>query len=412
MEAKLVALQRQSREQHALRNTFSRTIASRFFVDGSLARQKRLAETARRRQERLAEKTRLERLKGEWLRRQYEERKELEDKKREREMDRATRRLQAMSAEVIQAAWRRWSHDRLYWRLVHHAATLIQITLGEFCTRRRVRRHRAATRLRRWWRLVAWRRQRQRAANCITACVHRCVLRRRSRVFRMRWAAAVVVQRVWHGYWRMTTAAAAATIQRWARRKHHKKQIKRLASIYQHLRTIERMDASARVLQRRLGHAAVAQRIKADTAFRARLDAAKQPEVKSITMPSGTTEHRLREAAARETALKLEEARVLREIETLRQVSLPKATQRRNDERESLRRMRALESQRAAKDKHVELLRLRELEDQARRDIRLDMEKRWDQERREKIKLKTTKGATAPTLRQVLDSRLEVNDVR
>ncbi|KAH9184771.1 hypothetical protein AeNC1_013254 [Aphanomyces euteiches] len=407
MEAQIVVLQRQSRERHALRNTFSKTIASRFFMDGGLERRQRLVESARRRQKRLREKTELEHRKGEWLRRLYEDKKALEDKKRGREIDRATRRVQNQAATCIQAAWRQSYQTRLYWRLLHHAAALIQITMRDFTHRQHSKRFHASKTLQKWWRLLFFRLRHVHAARTICACIVRYTRRRRGQRFRLRWVAALVLQRVWRVYWGATQHAAAAVIQRIVRQKRQKKQMKRLASVYQHLKMIDRMNTSARVLQRHLGLRAVRRRLASDPAFQLAYRQAKQPTSSSLMRFSAdpATETRLQEATDREVELTSLKNNLLDQIATLKSHSIPKATKEREDERESLRRMRALEAQRVEKEKLDEMERVRSFEQQTRREIRMEMEKIFDQARRDKMK-----AAKAPAARgDLADSRVEVD---
>ncbi|RHY02693.1 hypothetical protein DYB25_011517 [Aphanomyces astaci] len=342
-------------------------------------------ESSHRRQERLRDKTQIEQRKGEWLRRTFEEKKQLEDKKRERDLDRSRRRLHNASAARIQRTWRRSYHKRLYWRLLNHAAALIQVAMRDYTLHQHAIRFQSAVTLQRWWHLVFFRRQRRTAQDRILNGMYRHVLQRRGRRFRLQLAAALIIQRTWMRYWHGIKAAAAATIQRCARRRQRKRQMKRLASIHLHLQTTERMDASARVLQRNMALWAVTARLVSDADFQRVLQLTKQPKGHSVVTDDVPHEG-LAKAAADEVKLQRLKATLLRDIDDLRRVRVPKATQQRNDEQESLRRLKALESQRLAKDKEREVERLRQVEDHTRRGIRWELEKQLDHQRRVKMK--------------------------
>ncbi|EQC34565.1 hypothetical protein SDRG_07890 [Saprolegnia diclina VS20] len=377
MEATLVRLQR--REQHGLRHTFSRAIAARFYADGSLERRRRVLACTQRRQARLQERARLEAWKSELLRRALDEKRELDDKRREREMDRAMRRLQHMSAEVIQSAWRRVYHGMLWRRLRDNAACLLQLAWRDFVQRRKQRRFRATRRIQRWWRRAV-------VVLCVRRVWHtwqRVVTTRQNARCRARaWQearAARCLQAQWRTYWQFIRDAAAMTLQRWARRKTRRQRVKRLASIYQHLQFLERMEASARRLQYVIGRHA------ARTRLRAVPTAAEKPRAVAAheICVDGTREAELGRTTIR---LRAEIARLEIEIARLRNDALPEAQAMRFDERERLRRLRVLEAQRLARESEANAQRKRDVEERKRREIRLELDKHWDLTRRQQGK--------------------------
>ncbi len=410
-----MSLQRQSRERHAIRRSFSTAIASRFYTDGSLARQKRVAECNRRRQERLKAKADVEWLKTESLRRAYEAKKELEERKREREMDRAQRRVRTMSAEVIQHAWRRVYHERLWRHLYYQAAVVIQTTLRAYLGRRHALCFCAARMIQQWW----VRTHRQRAQVAAASVLHRalrCFLHRHHiHIQKRKSHAAMLIQRAWTRYWRATREAAASTIQRWIRMKQRRGRKIRLARMHQHLQSVERMHRSATILQWSLGRYVAQCRVRRDAAFQRDMQARQHVAVTTAMKEkvAVTIEHGDKgddvwtHVHEREKHLKLEEARLRGLIKDLREVQIPQAQARRADERESLRRWKLLQVQWKEKEKAWEDEKKREAEEQVRRDIRLEMEKKWDADRRWKhMNMKKPETQTRAILRAI-DSRIE-----
>ncbi|KDO34234.1 hypothetical protein SPRG_22073 [Saprolegnia parasitica CBS 223.65] len=360
MEATLVRLQR--REQHGLRHTFSRAIAARFYADGSLERRRRVLACTQRRQERLQERARLEAWKSDMLRRALDEKRELDEKRREREMDRAMRRLQHMSAEVIQAAWRRVYHGMLWRRLRDNAACLLQLAWRDFVQRRKQRRFRATRRLQRWWR---------------RAIVDLC-LRRVWHTWQRVVAERQDARSQWRTYWHFIRDAAAMTLQR----------------IYQHLQFLERMEASARRIQYVVGRHVARKRLRAVQS------PAKTPRAVAAheICVDGTREVELCRTTVR---LRAEIARLEIEVARLRNDAVPQAQAIRFDERERLRRLRVLEAQRLARESEAIAQRKRDVEERKRREIRVELDKHWDLTRRQQGKGKGLEPARP-------DSRFEL----
>ncbi|OQR81282.1 hypothetical protein THRCLA_23406 [Thraustotheca clavata] len=394
MEAKLVHLQH--RHRHVLRHDFSRAIASRFYIDGSLERRHRLLECTRRRTERAQERARVERCKAALLQRAYEEMTEMEDKKRDREAKRAERRLHHLSAQVIQSAWRRVYHERLWLRLHENAAYLIQITFKDYLQKQKQKRFRAHRQLQRWWRSMRSIRQQVKAVCCLQRWFRFEKMKQRQALLNRQISAAKVLQHQWRVYWLSIQYAASIVIQRWLRQKRRRQQFKRLASIYQHLQSLERMTKSAQRIQYAVGRHAVQKRIYIDAAFSAKLIKLQSTEA----ILDRTEEATL---SVKNSRLKQQVHTLEKEVKQLRTEALSNAQTRRNEEKESLRRLQILEAQRLVieveKANAIKLLK----EKQTRRDIRFDIEKQLDFKRRA---VKNDKKTLATPL--VHDKRIEL----
>ncbi|KAF1334901.1 Yap-binding/alf4/glomulin, partial [Globisporangium splendens] len=193
---------------------------------------------------------------------------------------------------------------------------------------------------------------------------------------------------------------AACLLQRAWRVQLSKKKITRFPRAYRHLKHMEKLERSAKVVQRALGKHAAYRRLMQSN------ELARYPQVMARQwppqLPISSTDLQLAGQTLQATKasyknLSLQESNLTKQLESV-QRRVQELKEKRDDEADKLTRFHALEAYRRAKDDTTTQQKLQEVETRMRTEIRAELEKEFEASRRAVVREKSKQQRQARDL--------------
>ncbi|DBA04057.1 TPA: hypothetical protein N0F65_009404, partial [Lagenidium giganteum] len=365
---------------------------NRFFSDNSLTRQQRLVECTKRRQARAREKAQVQEQRVGLLQQQYEHAMRMRSLREGRDVARMERKLQHVAASYIQYVWRKHQHVQAVAARRQRAAGVIARFVRKHTRHRQLRRHQASFRIQRRWRAHA---AQQRIRKSLTILRSFLGLWYRRRTF-ARSVRALKIQRSFRSHRTARQVKAAETIQRGWRLLRTRKKLSHCYHIRRHQHRLKWMHHCARMLQRRMGIYTLYRRLIREPEF-ARFEVIMaQPLTTSTTGPGDISrlKDELKECTADSKRIRQAETDMSAQVSKLEE-AVEEAKRKLKDEQERFARVHSVEAHRRQKEDASKRERMAELEAKTRKDIRMELEKEFEQSRREMLRERTSMAASS-----------------